>query len=480
MISLINAGPGTGKSWTLINSYLTLSNKIIGRIDPTPEQESIFNFIKQEFPKDSSVAYFAHNNSTKENLIRKLPKGTEVKTFHGAGQSVLTRRFRYQKLVYDRTDQIICELTGVLPRDMDQEAKAHWNSIKRLVNYFKLEMMTPSEENFNYVTYKYPDLSASLFPEDWMLRCTKVMDKAAIPNKTIEFVDMLWLGAKFAKQRFDLGFVDESQDISQASYTLVTRLCKHVVFCGDRNQAINAFAGASEEMYDKIEDKSDAVHPLKVTLRNPKFICDMANHIRPNGVIHGPNKHEGTHETIPYSSLPEKLECCTSDNTLIISRTNAAVISCAINLHQRGIKVRIVDRDLADEVKYFLNSFFTKDLSKLKQKLNAYEDKASRSPNALYVQMIRDRCSYTRQLIDASPNFNALLELIKATFEKHPDGFKLSSIHKSKGLEAENIFILNPPIELEVCMNHPIAREQEINLSFVAVTRSARNLFWVK
>jgi hypothetical protein len=217
-----------------------------------------------------------------------------------------------------------------------------------------------------------------------------------------------------------------------------------------------------------------------MSLRNPKYICDMANHIRPNGVVHGPNNNVGIHETIPYSSLPEKLEGCESDNTLIISRTNAAVISCAINLHQRGIKVRIVDRDLADEVKYFINSFFTKDLVKLKQKLNAYEDKASRSPNALYVQMVRDRCSYTRQLIEASASFNSLLELIKATFEKHPDGFKLSSIHKSKGLEAANIFILNPPIELEICMSHPIAREQEINLHFVAVTRSALNLYWVK
>jgi superfamily I DNA/RNA helicase len=93
--------------------------------------------------------------------------------------------------------------------------------------------------------------------------------------------------------------------------------------------------------------------------------------------------------------------------------------------------------------------------------------------------MCQDKASYTRQLVNAVTTFTELLQLIKDTFEKYPKGYKLSSIHRAKGLEAMNVFILNPPIELEMAMNHPIGRIQEGNLHFVGLTRSSRNLYWV-
>jgi superfamily I DNA/RNA helicase len=480
MKTLINAGPGTGKTFTLTFGYLTLSRQLVGKVTPTDEQADIFNFLTSEFDSKSSVCFFSHNNSTKDNLKKKLPKTANVYTFHGAGQSTLIKRYGFQRLVYDRTDKFIGDITGHNLRDMPAEIKSGWYAIKKLVNYFKIEFMEPTEENYNYICFKYPDMASANVPSDWRESCIKLLERSAIPNKTVEFTDMLWMGARTAKKKYDIGFVDESQDISACSYALVDRLCHNVVFCGDRNQAINAFAGASEEMYTRIADKADAIHPLKMTQRCPAYICDMANHIRPNGIIHGPNKQEGKHETITYDSLPEKMQECRATNTLIISRTNAAVISCAIKLHKLGIPCRIVDRDLADEVKFFINSFFTKDLSKLLQRLQTYEDKGTRSKNLLWAQMVRDKCTYTKELINAVSSYSELLELLKDTFEKHPNGFPLSSIHKAKGLEALNIFVLNPPVELACCMEHPIAKEQEINLHFVAVTRSALNLYWVK
>jgi superfamily I DNA/RNA helicase len=363
---------------------------------------------------------------------------------------------------------------------MDQSEKFFWLGIKKLVHYLKLEYCEPTQENFDYIRLKYPDMSLYQFPVDWQDRAAKLMDKAAIIDGTVEFVDMLWLGTRSVKKpEFQLGFVDESQDISNCAFHLVTRLCEHVVFCGDKNQAINAFAGASEEMYDSIEKLADAVLPLKMTLRCPPFICDMANHIRPKGIIKGPNTEDGEHNTISYDSLPEKLKGCSERKSLIISRTNAAVISCAIRLHKLGIKCQIVDKDLADEVRKFFNQFQTQNPSKLFDRINAYEQRGLRSKNELWGQMVSDRCTYARELLSNVSTWNELLSLIKETFEAHPDGYKLCTIHKSKGLEAENIFILNPPVELEVAMKHPIAKIQEVNLSFVAITRSARNLYWV-
>lgn len=483
MLSLINAGPGSGKTFTLVNGYLTLAKKLLVPVEPTEEQGAIFEFLQSEFNYNDSVCFFAHNNSTKETLEKRLMKEAKVFTFHGAGQSAIIDKWRFHKPDFRRTEKLIGTITGRELRDMSWSEKSEWYAIKRLVHYFKLENVEPSQAMYDYILKKYADMSAYRLPEDWLDRTVRLLELCAIPNNTVEYDDMLWLGAKAAKAkrpRYKIGFVDESQDISRCSYDLVTHMCEHVVFCGDKNQAINAFAGASEEMYDSIAQKCDAKLPLKMTLRNPPFICDMANTIRPGGVIKGPNTIDGEHKTITYASLPRELaEKCRPNNTLIISRTNAAVVGCAILLHKAGVEAQIVDRELSEEITNFIKSFKTTDLRKINDALNEYEAKAAKSKNPLWVQMCQDKAAYTRQLVNAVSTFTELLKLVKDTFEKYPKGFKLSSIHRSKGMEAKNVFILNPPVELEMAMNHPIAREQEINLHFVAITRSAKNLYWV-
>lgn len=480
-ITTIYAGPGSGKSFTITNGFRLLTRQNNVRIDPTDEQEQVFSYIKSEYRPDYSCCFFAHNNSTKDNLIQKLPPKTPVYTFNGAGASAIIRNERYQRLNSSRTEEIISEITGHYLRDMEVQDKIYWYAIKKYVHYCKLEDMQVNEESFNYIRFKYPDMSVAIFPDDWEYKASTLLSKSAVLNGSVEFVDMLWMGANLTRKAvYDLGFVDECQDISRISYKLVTRLCRHVVFVGDINQAINAFAGGSEEIYKHIMKVSDAIIPLKMTLRNPPYIVDMANHLRPGGVIKGPNPGPGEHETISYSTLPGKVKGCKPFDTLLISRTNAAVLSCALLLHKHKIPCQIIDKDLADEVKFFFKGFLTKDVTKLRAKIRDYENKNSQSKNKFWVELVKDKCAVCYTLLDEVHSFPELMKLIEITFETRKDGYKLCSIHKSKGLEARNIFILNPPIELAVAMEHPIAREQEINLHFVALTRSAMNLYWVK
>ena len=54
------------------------------------------------------------------------------------------------------------------------------------------------------------------------------------------------------------------------------------------------------------------------------------------------------------------------------------------------------------------------------------------------------------------------------------------SIHKSKGLEAENVFILNEAKPFEKLGRSKDMIQQENNLSYVAITRAKENLYLVK
>ena len=55
----------------------------------------------------------------------------------------------------------------------------------------------------------------------------------------------------------------------------------------------------------------------------------------------------------------------------------------------------------------------------------------------------------------------------------------MSTIHKSKGLEADNIFIIEPQLMPAKWAQQEWEFEQEKNLDYVARTRAKHNLYYV-
>ena len=54
------------------------------------------------------------------------------------------------------------------------------------------------------------------------------------------------------------------------------------------------------------------------------------------------------------------------------------------------------------------------------------------------------------------------------------------SIHKSKGLEENNVFVLHEAIPFTKLAKTPDMLQQERNLSYVAITRAKENLYLVQ
>lgn len=481
MIALIDAGPGTGKTYSLINGYLSFSQQLLRPLEPTEEQSEIFKFMKEEFSRTTKTCFFAHGKEIKKKLVKNL-KSTpaDVHTLHGMGMSVLIKQFGFQKLVYDRTDKFIENHIGRKLTSLSFTKRREYTGIKRLCHYLKTEDLDASQESLDYLLLKYGDLSSYSLPENWEALTSYIMEASAIPDRTVEFCDQPWLGKKYARFRYDLGLVDESQDIFRCTYRLLTKVCRNVIFCGDRNQAIMAFAGASEEMYDHIKSRSDAVFPLKVTQRCPPKVCDYANEVRPGGVLPGPNVFSATIKSIPKRSLPELLSPPLSpENTLLVSRTNATIINCAIWLHTQGIPFNLVDKDLKDEITKFIKMFKPASLGDLKQKLRAWLTRAERVPNDFYVQSCTDKYNYISAIIAQCKSLPDINRFLEVSFSDRVPGFKLTTCHKAKGLEAHNVVILSPPIPLSFAKDHPIAWDQELNLDFVARTRSSGNIYLV-
>jgi hypothetical protein len=94
---LINAGPGCGKTSTIVDAYLYYrsANPVmwLTRFQNTPEQAAIYQWCRDNFPRKPDVAvagldchkaiYMAFNNTTVDDLKPRIHKDTDVKTHHG-------------------------------------------------------------------------------------------------------------------------------------------------------------------------------------------------------------------------------------------------------------------------------------------------------------------------------------------------------------------------------------------------------------
>ena len=75
-------------------------------------------------------------------------------------------------------------------------------------------------------------------------------------------------------------------------------------------------------------------------------------------------------------------------------------------------------------------------------------------------------------------SFLALKQKIKNIFSDDKTGIILSTIHKSKGLEAKRVFFLNPELIPSKFAKTPKALYAEDCLKFVAITRAKEELVY--
>ena len=76
-------------------------------------------------------------------------------------------------------------------------------------------------------------------------------------------------------------------------------------------------------------------------------------------------------------------------------------------------------------------------------------------------------------------NVQQLKDMIANIFSDDVQGIMLSTIHKAKGLENENVYFLCPELIPSKFATQPWELEQEENLRYVAITRAKQKLVYV-
>jgi superfamily I DNA/RNA helicase len=311
----------------------------------------------------------------------------------------------------------------------------------------------------------------------------------------LTFDEMLtWIVDKnIPMYKYNLVVVDESQDMNRLQIEILTRMLKpggKIVIVGDPNQSIYAFRGADTSAMDRMKHIfgiPDAnCLPLSITYRCAKNIVTEAQQFVPDiqaasWAVDGEvirNSQKQYHATID-AMQPGDMGVC---------RVNARLVTAAMQLIRQGRKACVAGRDIGKNVQKLLELVAKKAKSKsldtIMATLSKYMEEQQRKLLAQkkenQAQALADKCETLMVLIDGSDTYSDLENRIESIFTDETEGVVFSSIHQSKGLEATNVVILGPEINYyfrDKAIND-VARGQEENLLYVAITRAKLRLIY--
>jgi superfamily I DNA/RNA helicase len=297
----------------------------------------------------------------------------------------------------------------------------------------------------------------------------------------IDFADMIYLPLvwNLLSKDYQLVVGDEVQDFTLAQLEILERICcGRLCLVGDDRQAIYGFRGADSSSLDRLKRKLKAQEMgLKTTYRCGNAIVVEAQKLVPD-ILAGPTNPQGWVGDTDYSAMLGTV----APGDFILSRLNAPLVSCTLQLLQRGIRAQMKGRDIGAGIIRIVKSLKVMDstpVDELLAKLQTWESKMV-TRFAAYGQpdladKARDQAAMVFAFAEQADDCGALIAQIEHLFSDGDDGSYVwcSSVHKAKGLEAHNVFVMR-----ESFYRYGESPEEQ-NIDYVATTRAKSKLYRV-
>jgi ATP-dependent exoDNAse (exonuclease V) beta subunit len=261
------------------------------------------------------------------------------------------------------------------------------------------------------------------------------------------------------------------------------------LFVGDIHQAIMGFTAAKSDSISNIVYRTNATQlPLSLCYRCPTSHVELANKVYP---VIEPHPHAIVGEVKKINQ--HKIVDYVQGGDLIICRCFYPLAQVYFELLRSGIPAQVRNQDIGQQLINLIALIFddqqvnqTLTSSVFKDYLYQWFDQKKAemlSPNAspLSLALLEDKI---KTLIAIYQGHNCqtpqdCCQIINFLCQVKKDlPVNLTTIHGSKGLESQRVFILRPDL-----IPHPNAKqdwemEQEKNLFFVALTRAKQSLFF--
>lgn len=454
-------------------------------------------------PQDQRALFVAFNKSICEELEKRLSKlkNVKVRTYHSLGLAILMENFRLNKdavKAYKYTSYINKNIYQIAPasRNLSRGKLSQYKTnLKQLVDFARYNLAQSASE-IQHLCGKYGiDLVA-----DECEVVPRILEWGLNNLEEIDYADMVWIPVEkrleTRNNKFDFIFIDEAQDSSKMQQALIKKCFRRgarFIAVGDEHQCINAFAGADEEAFKMFGNEPNVKHfELPISYRCPKKIVAMAQRqIEGMHIEARPDAPEGTILTNVSPYEPK-------DGDLVLCRNTAHLMKLYMKYVAVNKKAYVKGRSIADKYKETVQSIdkdriawdMTYDgvIPRLYEKLFETIEKdmdlnGLDYEEALNTQKITDMIDTIKGIEILAEGItwkDELLNKIDVIFsDDSEEGVCLSTVHKAKGLEADNVFILCHSLMPSKHATKEWEIKQEKNLRYVAVTRTKNTLNFI-
>lgn len=517
---IVKAGAGTGKTTTLIGGVQRIKG-IKPEITPSAQQAAVWESMMLS-ESARSIAMIAFAKAIATTLQKRVPAGVEASTTHSMSFKAVTKAFGKVVVNNYRVDDILSDISGIDSYDLKSKKFELLMGTKALVKHCKMSLLEPTTENLEMLTTYY-DLELNGSRSEVFTMVPQVLEycKDVHRDGKIDFDDMIWLPIvlDLPMFKYDLLLVDESQDLNRCQQAIAKKCGERLILCGDEKQAIFGFAGADCDSMNRMErelsetEDGCLVLPLNETRRCAKAIVAEANKIFPDFYAHESNPLGAVSTTSYKGDSEDSYFTQAKAGDACLCRVNAPLVMQCFRFLKAGRKAEILGRDVGaglislikkmktdsiPDLIHALDEWLYKEQEKENRKRNPSEsrlialsdkhdciviftegvdtiaDVISRIEEMFTDGNICPKCK-AKGKIDQDNCFKCKVPLVPTT------GVKFSTIHKSKGLEFDRVFILEPK---GASVPHPMARgewqlKQEWCLRFVAITRAINHLTYV-
>jgi DNA helicase-2/ATP-dependent DNA helicase PcrA len=501
---IVEARAGTGKTTTLVEG-IRLVMGLPARITPSEQQKAVWEQMELSRGKTPrGICFVAFNKSIATELQERVPPGSSAMTMHSMGFKAVQEAFGRVKVESWRVQNI---LSVIMEKDIREIWKEKAEVIKatgKLVGLCKLNLIDhtlPAEmfrEELDTLAAHYDvDLNGdreevySLIPQV-LARCLDVRG-----DMMIDFNDMIWLpvALDLSVRRYSLLLVDEAQDMNRCQQALAKKAGERLILCGDPKQAIYGFAGADAEsmirMTKELQETPAGCKtlPLTVTRRCGKAIVEEAKKIVEDFDAFETNPEGKVSHASFKAAEGQDYTKDVFDGDFILCRVNAPLVSQCFRFLKAGRKANIQGKDIGAGLISLIKKQKVKTVVDLIPKLEEFfrkeeeKENKKRFPNEARRIALQDRQDCLMTFCEGYEFVEEVIAKIESVFtdDRVSPGIKLSSIHKSKGLEAKRVFFL---VHKDAPCPHPMAEsewqmEQEWNLRYVAITRAIEELVFV-
>ena len=475
--AVVEASAGAGKSTTLI--------KCLDFID-----------------EDKTILMSAFNTDIVSVLKRKTKDFPNVNcaTLHSIGRTMLQRNYPKDELTLDELkyksylNTNIKSLSSIDTYSLSKKDFGRYmKNIETFVNFGRAYLCQ---------TVKDLDLIEDRYGIDTVADekevALDVMEYGKTDLSKIDFTDMIWLpNVLFCKpigMKYDWIMLDEVQDLSVCQREIILKCRKintRMILVGDKKQCIFSFSSADPQSFEKLKDIPNTITlPLSISYRCAENIVNFAKKLVPSIE---PND-DGRHGEIKYNTQIDDIQ----DGDMVLCRNNAPLMQVYVDLIKQGKKCFIRGKDIGLNMK---NAVKTTGMDTLNVKLDkdgvfvrlydelfdAINDIMGKYnvtyADAVETSFVARKLDIIKALETLSNNINTSKELIDKISDifsdKKKGGISLSTIHKAKGLEANNVYIVCNSLMPSEMDKKDWEIEQEYNLMYVAYTRAKNILGFV-